>query len=339
MHQTLIELETTMAVGLLLVAGAETIIFTALFRPRKRAGQIPSRWSRGIADQSKADPGRIASLWMTVQEGQSRTNPAARRKLFRFILMAAVLVAVFEFGRSAFERETYGYDVAGPSPATVPGKALEARTARANGADALVRDDWPKEPPNLDLLKERVREYHASSQWEAEISKVCWDAQQYIRQLKRPAGEEKRAIVFDIDETALSNWKQKEQSDFGYIRKDFEEWVNRAEAPAIVPTLDLYRAAAAEGIDVFFVSARRETQRKTTEDNLKRVGYSKWKELILRPTADHDSSLIPFKTGARKRIALSGYRIVANIGDQYSDLEGGYAERCFKLPNPAYYVK
>jgi hypothetical protein len=30
--------------------------------------------------------------------------------------------------------------------------------------------------------------------------------------------------------------------------------------------------------------------------------------------------------------------IIANLGDQFSDLAGGYAERTFKLPNPFYSI-
>ena len=33
-----------------------------------------------------------------------------------------------------------------------------------------------------------------------------------------------------------------------------------------------------------------------------------------------------------------GYTIVANYGDQFSDLTGGYADRAVKLPNPTYYL-
>jgi hypothetical protein len=29
---------------------------------------------------------------------------------------------------------------------------------------------------------------------------------------------------------------------------------------------------------------------------------------------------------------------VVNIGDQFSDLAGGFAERVFKLPNPYYFI-
>jgi len=33
-----------------------------------------------------------------------------------------------------------------------------------------------------------------------------------------------------------------------------------------------------------------------------------------------------------------GFNIVANFGDQYSDLTGGFADKTFKVPNPMYYL-
>ena len=33
-----------------------------------------------------------------------------------------------------------------------------------------------------------------------------------------------------------------------------------------------------------------------------------------------------------------GYTILLTIGDQESDLAGGFAERGFKLPNPVYFL-
>ena len=45
---------------------------------------------------------------------------------------------------------------------------------------------------------------------------------------------------------------------------------------------------------------------------------------------------MPYKRGARRKIVRRGYRIIANVGDQRSDLRGGFALRTFKLPNPMY---
>ena len=44
---------------------------------------------------------------------------------------------------------------------------------------------------------------------------------------------------------------------------------------------------------------------------------------------------------ARVRRAIverRGFRILANVGDQWSDLDEGYAARRFKLPNPMYVI-
>jgi acid phosphatase len=49
-------------------------------------------------------------------------------------------------------------------------------------------------------------------------------------------------------------------------------------------------------------------------------------------------SAVEFKAPERRRIAEQGYTILLSMGDQQSDLAGGYAERTFKLPNPVYYL-
>ena len=41
--------------------------------------------------------------------------------------------------------------------------------------------------------------------------------------------------------------------------------------------------------------------------------------------------MIPFKSGQRAALEGQGYRIVANVGDQESDLVSGHADRSFKL--------
>jgi predicted secreted acid phosphatase len=47
---------------------------------------------------------------------------------------------------------------------------------------------------------------------------------------------------------------------------------------------------------------------------------------------------IQYKSGTRAYIESKGYDIVANFGDQFSDLEGGFANKTFKMPNPNYYL-
>ncbi len=54
--------------------------------------------------------------------------------------------------------------------------------------------------------------------------------------------------------------------------------------------------------------------------------------------AGHSCSTIHYKSATRAYIESQGYDIVANFGDQFSDLEGGYADKTFKMPNPNYYL-
>ena len=110
------------------------------------------------------------------------------------------------------------------------------------------------------------------------------------------------------------------------------------KSPALKPMLVLYHDAIKQGVDVFFVTGRNETQRPSTESNLRLAGYKKWAGLYLRPIEYNDPSIIPFKSNARALIEKKGYVILASIGDQYSDLLGGHAEQTFKLPNPFYFL-
>ena len=47
---------------------------------------------------------------------------------------------------------------------------------------------------------------------------------------------------------------------------------------------------------------------------------------------------IQYKSGTRAYIESQGYEIVADLGDQFSDLQGGFADKTFKMPNPNYYL-
>jgi hypothetical protein len=54
---------------------------------------------------------------------------------------------------------------------------------------------------------------------------------------------------------------------------------------------------------------------------------------------DSHGSAVNHKAPARAVIERQGFTIIANIGDQQSDLEGGYAEMTFKVPNPFYFIE
>jgi predicted secreted acid phosphatase len=92
-------------------------------------------------------------------------------------------------------------------------------------------------------------------------------------------------------------------------------------------------------VAVFFITARYEYEREATVKNLRAAGYHDWDALIFRPEKHGNESEPPvsvYKSAVRKQLVMQGYDIILNVGDQDSDLIGGYADKAVKLPNPYY---
>lgn len=198
------------------------------------------------------------------------------------------------------------------------------------------------EPANLGLVKKDVQAYHDSGAYDKELAHVVEQAHRYIfNQIeinKRATIKKNLAIVLDIDETSLSNYKKMVKREFVANRREMHQEILAANAPAIAPMLALYRDARKAGVSVFFVTGRPRSETAATKTNLLRAGYKNWSGLFLRPDNYQSSSIVPFKAQTRAMISKKGYTIIASIGDQYSDLLGGFTDKGFKLPNPFYYL-
>lgn len=198
------------------------------------------------------------------------------------------------------------------------------------------------EPSNISLLKKEIRQYHDSGDYEKELAQQIMQAQAYllkeVQYYQTHKTNKKLALVLDIDETSLTNYKQMAQLDFTGTQAQFHQQILAANATAIKPTLALYKTAQAHGVSVFFVTGRSKSELAATEKNLLKVGYKNWTGIYVRPTNYKKHSIIAFKANSRKQIEKDGYIIIASIGDQYSDIKGGYAQKGFKLPNPFYYI-
>jgi predicted secreted acid phosphatase len=200
---------------------------------------------------------------------------------------------------------------------------------------------------NIDKHKKQLRAYHMKG-YNDDIKLVLDDALTYV--LSRADKVKRPAVVLDIDETSLTNWPSIDADDFGFIGGGecplrptlpcgFNEWINKARAKAIGPTLKFYNAVREKRVAVFFVTGRHESQRKVTIRNLHRAGFDDWSDLMTRPD-EKAKTILPFKSGARAKIesGRKPYTIIATIGDQQSDLDGGHAECTFKIPNPFYFI-
>ncbi|HAU1151767.1 TPA: acid phosphatase [Legionella pneumophila] len=198
------------------------------------------------------------------------------------------------------------------------------------------------EPPNLSLIRKEIKNYYDSGLYHRELERTIKLAEKYINQEylinKNNKNPQKLAIILDIDETSLSNYDKMVKRDFTGSKEQIHKEILAANSPAIKPMLALYKNALKRGIKVFFVTGRQESERDATRINLINAGYTKWAGLYLRPNSYSSPSIIPFKSKTRQMIEKKGYAIIASIGDQCSDIQGGYAKKGFKLPNPFYYL-
>lgn len=194
-----------------------------------------------------------------------------------------------------------------------------------------------REPENLTHLKTKVAAYIDGGDYDKDLQRVSDSASAWI--VKRSAQGGKLAIVFDIDETVLSNLPHIRKEDWGYDPDIWGKWVAESSAPAIPSVREVYRNALANNVTVFFITGRRDYENASTARNLKAQGMGTYARLITKPASfPSKTPASQFKAPHRALIEKQGYTVIASIGDQQSDLDGGHAEKTFKLPNPFYFI-
>jgi len=242
--------------------------------------------------------------------------------------------------------------------ASVAGRADEAPGCQNLPTKQTVDTKWPI---NIGVLAPQLIRYRCTD-YMKDFAAVTDEARAWIAQ--RAPQVENAAVVFDIDETALSNWARIYHNQFGYVAigpcklSDPDAfcgdsaWGLSLRATALQPTLELFRFLKTvkdkygKRIAVFFITGRYESaaERRATQRNLRKVGFDSWDGLSLRPQSTKSEDVAAFKSNVRAAIERrkEHYTIIANLGDQYSDLIGNatgeHAERCFKLPNPFYFI-
>lgn len=195
------------------------------------------------------------------------------------------------------------------------------------------------EPINISTAKASAIIYFDSGAYEREIALVADEVMAWLEERAAKARETERlAVIFDIDETVLSNYPHMLEQDFGYIPRVWDAWVQEAVAPAIDSMRRAVWQAQELGYAVIFITGRKDPgDRAATALNLARELMGDYERMLMRPAVDRRPA-VEFKAELRGDLAGEGFAIVASVGDQWSDLLGGYAERLFKVPNPFYEI-
>jgi hypothetical protein len=227
---------------------------------------------------------------------------------------------------------------------------------------------------NLDVLRQQIRNYYgdplssgiasADSNYAQEARSVAAAGTRWLAASHKVRGT--KAILLDVDDTTLLTWNYEVFSNWAFNPSTNATFVTEQRFPAVFGMVDMVQAAEREGYAIFYLTGRPAAQEQATLGNLTAdavgvdAGYAKPTTLVdgedglfTKPAvADYPDYLkaacagdpngscttIHYKSATRAHIESLGYEIVANFGDQFSDLSGGYADRTFKLPNPNYFL-
>jgi predicted secreted acid phosphatase len=242
-----------------------------------------------------------------------------------------------------------------------PGPPLAPRTHFAMEPDGSSGLTVPgSHIPNIDSDKATIRAYYGassagianpvSSPYISELHEIQADT---LASLPTVDPAEKRAIVFDADDTTLWTYDMEDNlMHFNFDPALQATWVFGKLFPATPGMVDFIDAVEAKGYAIFGITGRRFAQEAATVENLEEVGYTqfdadnfytKWDGADANKpsyvTCVAACTTVEYKANTRKHIEQDlGYDIVLNVGDQWSDLQGGYADQALKLPNPTYYL-
>ena len=227
---------------------------------------------------------------------------------------------------------------------------------------------------NLDVLRQQIRNYYgdplstgvaaSDSNYAKEAESVAAAGKRWLNNSHHTTGT--KAILLDVDDTTLLTWNYELFSNWAFNPTTNAQFVNEQRFPAVFGMFDLVATAEREGYAVFYLTGRPATQEQATLGNLTAdgvgvdAGYPKPTTLsdgedglftkpavanypdylVAACAGDPNGSCttIHYKSATRAHIESLGYDIVANFGDQLSDLAGGHADRTFKLPNPNYFL-
>jgi predicted secreted acid phosphatase len=147
---------------------------------------------------------------------------------------------------------------------------------------------------------------------------------------KRPA------IVFDIDDTLESTYRCAKAKNFD--RREITICQARTDQDPIRPVWRLLKAAQKRKVKIILITGRPQGFANATREQLRGDGLRGKYTLRMKGNSDNRDAKT-FKTEARRKLQRSRkLKILVNIGDQRSDIDGAASGTRVKVPNPMYFT-
>ncbi|MGA0068250.1 MAG: HAD family acid phosphatase [Miltoncostaeaceae bacterium] len=143
------------------------------------------------------------------------------------------------------------------------------------------------------------------------------------------------AVVFDLDDTLMSTWPYEKAQDppLSFNTATWNAFVQACGYEPIRPSIDLLNDLRRQGVYVAIISGGSVANSPYSRSCLRRNGVKGWDQATFRPTSAAALTAAQFKGRVRMALENKGYRIIASIGDQVSDMSWGHLERGFLMPN------
>ena len=215
--------------------------------------------------------------------------------------------------------------------------------------------DTPTTTPDPVNGATTLHTYSPTGAYVNEMQALVADADEYLDKTAKhfgghghnaPSGTP--AILLDIDDTTLNTYSYEIYSNFVFNRRPTQpsstrrfsrpfrharsrQARGRGRLPGLLPHRPPGEPHAGTVTNLTSAGYRRPTARPVPEGPHRPVA----RELC---DATPVCTTTQYKSLTRRRIESLGYDIVANFGDQFSDLNGGFADATFKVPNPMYFL-
>jgi len=172
---------------------------------------------------------------------------------------------------------------------------------------------------NATLWVQQSAEFEACCFQAFNYAKIALDTRMNLANMDKPL-----AVVFDVDETLLDNSYYEAnliENGTSYTKETWKEWSDMECATAMPGAIEFLNYAKSKGVEIIYVSNRRENEIDHSFANMEKVGFPAVPKENYFFRTDESSK------NARRAMVSEKYNIILLVGDNLADFDGAFEDR------------
>jgi 5'-nucleotidase (lipoprotein e(P4) family) len=172
---------------------------------------------------------------------------------------------------------------------------------------------------NATLWVQQSAEFQACCYQSFNYAKIALDTRMSFANTDKPL-----AVVFDIDETLLDNSYYEAnliETNTTYTGETWKEWSDMECATAIPGAIDFLNYVKSKGVEIIYISNRRENELETSIVNMEKVGFPAVSKEKYFFRTDESSKI------NRRAMVTEKYNVILLLGDNLNDFDGIFENR------------